>query len=97
MLGGYVDVKNRGFNETISSNNNKTNVSKIRWDANYNGNHGNMTLDISKNGRKITSDDSRLGDIHVRISYVLLPLRSRSPYLLLDPHPPPSPCRSPSG
>ena len=67
MLGGYVDVKNRGFNETISSNNNKTNFSKIRWDANYNGNHGNMTLDISKNGRKkhidVAFDNQDLAEI----------------------------------
>ena len=67
MLGGYVDVKNRGFNETISSNNNKTNVSKIRWDANYNGNHGNMTLDLSRNGRKkhidVAFDNQDLAEI----------------------------------
>ena len=49
--GRYIKVKNRGFNETITRKNHINNISKIRWNANYNGNNGNMELDISKNGR----------------------------------------------
>ena len=51
MFKQFTNIKNSGFNETIVRNNGKKNYSKMNWDANYNGNEGNFSLDISKNGK----------------------------------------------
>ena len=81
MLGEYVNVKNKGFNQTIIHNNSKRfKQSKISWDANYDGQNGNMALDISKNGRKkhidIKFNNEDLADI-LNIPSVNVPLEQR--------------------
>lgn len=51
MLDTYI--KNRGSTKTIihNNNNNKNNVNEINWDADYDGNVANISLDLTNNGK----------------------------------------------
>ena len=61
MLDTYI--KNRGTTKTIVHNNNRNTINETNWDADYDGNVANVSLDLSKNGRnkhldfKLTNDD----------------------------------------
>lgn len=61
MLDTYI--KNRGTTKTIVHNNNHNTINETNWDADYDGNVANVSLDLSKNGRnkhldfKLTNDD----------------------------------------
>ena len=61
MLDTYI--KNRGMTKTIIHNNNHNTVNETNWDADYDGDVANVSLDLSKNGRnkhldfKLTNDD----------------------------------------
>ena len=61
MLDTYI--KNRGTTKTIIHNNNHNTINETNWDADYDGNVANVSLDLSKNGRnkhmdfKLTNDD----------------------------------------
>jgi hypothetical protein len=45
-------VKNRGETKTILHNNNHNDISKINWDAEYDGDKANVSLDFDTNGKK---------------------------------------------
>jgi hypothetical protein len=61
MLDTYI--KNRGMTKTIIHNNNRNTVNETNWDADYDGNIANVSLDLIKNGRnkhldfKFTNND----------------------------------------
>jgi len=61
MLDTYI--KNRGTTKTIVHNNNKNVINETNWDADYDGNTANISVDSSKNGKnehfdfKLTKDD----------------------------------------
>ena len=48
MLQTYI--KNRGTTKTIFHNNNNNKVNEINWDADYDGNVANLSLDLNNNG-----------------------------------------------
>ena len=48
MLDTYV--KNRGSTKTFIHNNNHSDVNEINWDADYDGNYANISLDLNQNG-----------------------------------------------
>lgn len=54
MLNPHVDIniKNKGFNETIIRNNNKSQRNKINWNSQYDGNEGEISLNIDDNNNK---------------------------------------------
>jgi len=49
MLDTYI--KNRGSTKTIIHDNNKNNINQINWDADYDGNVANISLDLTNNGK----------------------------------------------
>jgi len=49
MLDTYI--KNRGTTKTIIHNNNHNTINETNWDADYDGNVANISLDLSKNGK----------------------------------------------
>ena len=49
MLDTYV--KNRGTTKTFIHNNNHSDVNEINWDADYDGNVANISLDLTNNGK----------------------------------------------
>ena len=61
MLDTYI--KNRGMTKTIIHNNNHNTVNETNWDADYDGDVANVSLDLIKNGRnkhldfKFTNND----------------------------------------
>jgi hypothetical protein len=61
MLDTYI--KNRGMTKTIIHNNNHNTIDETNWDADYDGNVANISLDLSKNGKnnhfdfKLTNND----------------------------------------
>ena len=61
MLDTYI--KNRGMTKTIVHNNNRNTINETNWDADYDGDVANVSLDLTKNGRnkhldfKFTNDD----------------------------------------
>ena len=80
MLNKMVNIKNRGFNETIVRNNGKKQYSKMHWDGKYNGNEGELSLDVSKNGAnkhiEVHFDNQDLAQL-LNIPSVNMPLESR--------------------
>jgi len=61
MQGTYI--KNKGITKTVIRKNGKSKVNKINWEADYNGDVANISLDIDDDGSKehyvtkLTSDD----------------------------------------
>jgi len=61
MLDTYI--KNRGMTKTIVHNNNRNTINETNWDADYDGDVANVSLDLTNNGRnkhldfKLTNDD----------------------------------------
>lgn len=61
MLDTYI--KNRGISKTIIHNNNHNESSEVNWDADYDGESANISLDMNTNGNnkhydiKLTNDD----------------------------------------
>ena len=52
MLHPNIDIKSKGFNETIIRDNNHNKRSKIDWNAHYDGEEGNILLNVNENNRK---------------------------------------------
>jgi hypothetical protein len=73
-------IKNRGATKTIIHNNNKNKVNEIKWDADYDGDVANISLDLTNNGNvnhlnlKLDNDD--LANI-LNISSVKTPIHRR--------------------
>ena len=61
MLNTYI--KNRGSTKTIIHNNNHNAVNQLKWDADYDGNEANISVDLINNGKvghydvKLDNDD----------------------------------------
>jgi hypothetical protein len=45
-------IKNKGVTKTIIHNNNKNYYNEVNWDADYDGEKANISLDIDENGKK---------------------------------------------
>ena len=78
MLNTYI--KNRGHTETLIHNNNQNKFNKFDWDADYDGNIANISLDLTNNGKvnhlnlKLDNDD--LANI-LNINSVKMPIHKR--------------------
>ena len=73
-------IKNRGETTTLLHNNNHNDISKINWDAEYDGDIANVSMDLNTNGRnehfgiQLNNDD--LADI-LNIPTVNTPIDKR--------------------
>ena len=78
MLNTYI--KNRGSTKTIMHDNNKNNVNEIEWDADYDGNEANISLDLVNNGKtqhyNVKLDNDDLANI-LNINSVQKPIHNR--------------------
>jgi hypothetical protein len=78
MLNTYI--KNRGLTQTIIHKNNENQFNEINWDAIYDGNNANISVNSNKNGRQnnfnISLDNQDLANI-LNIPSVNMPLHKR--------------------
>lgn len=78
MLNTYI--KNRGSTKTIMHDNNKNNINEIEWDADYDGNEANISLDLVNNGKtqhyNVKLDNDDLANI-LNINSVQKPIHNR--------------------
>jgi hypothetical protein len=78
MLNTYI--KNRGSTKTIIHDNNQNNVNVIEWDADYDGNEANVSLDLVNNGKtehyNVKLDNDDLANI-LNIKSVQKPIHKR--------------------
>ena len=78
MLNTYI--KNRGLTQTIIHKNNQNQFNEINWDAIYDGNNANISVNLNKNGRQnnfnISLDNQDLANI-LNIPSVNMPLHKR--------------------
>jgi hypothetical protein len=78
MLNTYI--KNQGITKTIMHNNNNNQVSQINWDADYDGNLANISVNTNTNGKhnhyNITLDNEDLANI-LNVESVNVPLHKR--------------------
>ena len=78
MLDTYI--KNRGSTKTIIHDNNKNKVNVIKWDADYDGNEANISLDLNNNKKSehynIKLDNNDLANI-LNINSVKTPIHKR--------------------
>jgi hypothetical protein len=78
MLDTYI--KNRGTTKTLIYNNNHNNINEIHWDADYDGNTANISLDLQNNGKQkhydIIPDNEDLANI-LNVPSVQSPLEKR--------------------
>jgi Fe2+ transport system protein B len=73
-------IKNRGETTTFIHNNKRNDISRINWDAEYDGDIANVSLDLNTNGRNehfdIQLDNDDLADI-LNIPTVNTPIHKR--------------------
>jgi hypothetical protein len=73
-------IKNRGTTKTIIHNNNDNNVNVIEWDADYDGDVANISLDLTNNGNvnhyNVKLDNDDLANI-LNINSVKMPIHTR--------------------
>lgn len=78
MLDTYI--KNRGTTKTLIYDNNRNNINEIHWDADYDGNTANISLDLQNNGKQrhydITLDNEDLANI-LNVPSIHSPLEKR--------------------
>jgi hypothetical protein len=78
MLDTYI--KKQGVTQTILHNNNKNHFNQINWDADYDGNIANISVNSNINGKRdrfnITLDNEDLADI-LNIPSVNMPIDKR--------------------
>jgi hypothetical protein len=78
MLDTYI--KNRGATKTIIHNNNHNKVNEINWDADYDGNIANISVDLNSDGKinhyNVKLDNYDLAKI-LNIDSVRLPIDQR--------------------
>jgi hypothetical protein len=73
-------IKNRGTTKTIVHNNNRNYISEINWDADYDGNKANISVDSISNGRRSHIDEQLDNDdlaSILNIPSVNMPLEKR--------------------
>ena len=73
-------IKNRGTTKTIIHNNNDNNVNVIEWDADYDGDVANISLDLTNNGNvnhyNVKLDNDDLANI-LNVNSVKMPIHKR--------------------
>jgi hypothetical protein len=73
-------IKNRGSTKTIIHNNNDNNVNEIEWDADYDGDVANISLDLTNNGNvnhyNVKLDNDDLANI-LNVNSVKTPIHKR--------------------
>ena len=77
-------IKNKGITKTIihNNNNNRNEINEIKWDADYNGDKANISIDMNENNGKIVKhydielDNENLAEL-LSIPSVNLPLEKR--------------------
>ena len=73
-------IKNRGTTKTIIHNNNDNNINEIKWDADYDGDVANISLDLTNNGNvnhyNVKLDNDDLANI-LNINSVKMPIHKR--------------------
>jgi hypothetical protein len=78
MLNTYI--KNRGLTQTLVHNNNQNKFNEINWDADYDGNIANISLDSNTDGNKkhfdITLNNDDLASI-LNVPSVSMPIDKR--------------------
>jgi hypothetical protein len=78
MLNTYI--KNRGTTKTIIYDNNRNHINEINWDANYDGNVANISIDTEGNGKSkhfdIKLDNNDLANL-LNIQSVNMPIDKR--------------------
>lgn len=78
MLNTYI--KNRGISKLLVHNNNQNQVNEINWDADYDGNTANISVDLNNNGRSnhydIELDNNDLANI-LNMKSVNIPIDKR--------------------
>jgi len=78
MLDTYI--KNRGTTKTIIHDNNHNHVNQINWDADYDGNVANISVDLNGNGKNshydFSFDNQDLANI-LSVPSVTSPLEKR--------------------
>lgn len=78
MLNTYI--KNRGISKLLVHNNNQNQVNEINWDADYDGNTANISVDLNNNGRSnhydIELDNNDLENI-LNMQSINMPLDKR--------------------
>ena len=83
MLDTYV--RNRGTTKTIIHNNRHNDVSEINWDADYDGDFANISLDLNQNGKTnhydVKLDNEDLANI-LNIPSVNLPIHNRLSFFI---------------
>lgn len=93
MLNTYI--KNRGITETIVHNNNNNHFNKINWDADYDGDIANISINTNTDGRSnhfdIKLDNEDLANI-LNVQSVNMPIHERlkndfeQPSYFQEPH-----------
>lgn len=78
MLNPYI--KNKGITKTIISDNNHNYVNQINWDADYDGDMANISIDTNTNGKskhlKIKLDNEDLANL-LNVQSVNMPIDKR--------------------
>lgn len=78
MLETYI--KNRGMTKTIIHANNKNKTNEIKWDADYDGNIANVSINSNKNGKHdkvhFTLNNEDLANI-LNVDTIKMPLEQR--------------------
>jgi len=78
MLNTYI--KNRGLTQTIIHKNNQNQFNEINWDAIYDGNNANISVNLNKNGKQnnfnISLDNQDLANI-LNVPSINMPLHKR--------------------
>ena len=76
----HTFIKNRGSTKTLIHDNNRNSVNEINWDADYDGEVANVSLDLQKNGQQkhyeVTLDNEDLANI-LNIPSINQPLERR--------------------
>ena len=76
-----IYIKNSGITKTLihSNNNNKNEINEIKWDADYDGNVANISLDFNNNGMShydMKFDNEDLANI-LNVPTINIPLEKR--------------------
>ena len=78
MLNTYI--KNQGITKTIIHDNNRNHVNQINWDADYDGNIANISVNTNTNGKRnhfdVSLDNQDLANI-LNIQSVDMPIDKR--------------------
>ena len=87
MLNTYI--KNQGITKTIIHDNNRNHVNQINWDADYDGNIANISVNTNTNGKRnhfdVSLDNQDLANI-LNIQSVDMPIDKRLKMDVQEPY-----------